>query len=103
MRAEQSVCIFYNISPQAKDFVLVKLFEALVSFGSTIYSRATLYKCQSFLKGVVLLLIIFNQCCTATNEIQVTVIYSRAILVAVTSTCGTKRVICKNQGPLVQS
>ena len=31
----------------------------------------------------------------ALDEIQVTVIYSRAFLVAVTSECGVKRVICK--------
>ena len=33
----------------------------------------------------------------ALDEIQVTFIYSRAILVAVTSECSVKRVICKTR------
>ena len=45
---------------------------------------------------VVIYMIITDQCNqTSLDEIQVTVIYSHAILVAVTSECSVKRVIFK--------
>ena len=61
-----------------------------------IYSRAIVCKCQHFLK-IVVHVIINNQWNQTAHsyEIQVMVIYSRAVLVAVTSECCVNRVICK--------
>ena len=50
-------------------------------FGSIVYNRTIVYKLQNFLKEAVHVIIIWL------NEIQAMVIYSHAILVAVTSEC----------------
>ena len=57
-----------------------------VVFGPIVYNRAIVHKRQNFLK-VVVHVIIIDQCNQATSEVQVTVSYSRAILVGVTSEC----------------
>ena len=64
--------------------------------GSIVYNRAIVYKRQNFIK-VVVYVIIIDQWSSATRlyNIQLTVIYSHAILVTMTSECNVKRVICK--------
>ena len=62
---------------------------------SIVYNSAKLYTHQNFLKVVVHVIISDQLNQTARlYEIQ-TVIYDRAILVAVTSECRVKRIICK--------
>ena len=58
-------------------------------FGSIVYNRAIVYKRQNFFMVIVIKIITdqCNQTARVLHEIQVTVIYSRAILVAVTSEC----------------
>ena len=59
-------------------------------------SRAKVYIHQNLLKVVVHVMIIAQRNQTARlYEIQVTVIYSRAILAALMSECHVKKVICK--------
>ena len=56
-------------------------------FGSIVYNQAIEYKWQNFLKAVVHMITIDKFYQTALDEIQATVIYRRAIRVAVTSEC----------------
>ena len=81
---------YYNLSGLATLSTLPPL------FGSIVYNRTKVYMHQNFLKVVVHVVIIDQWNKTASlYEIQVTVIYSRAILVTLTSECSLKRVICK--------
>ena len=71
---------------------------ALFAFttGISINNRSRVYLHQNFLKAVVHVIIIDQWNQTARLYVmQVTVIYSRASLVAVTLKCSVKRVICK--------
>ena len=64
--------------------------------GSSVYNRAKVYIHQNFLKVVGHVIIIDQWNPTKRlYGIQVTVIYSRAVVVTVTSECRVMRVICK--------
>ena len=76
-----------------------------VVLGSIVCNSAIIYKRQNFFQ-VVLHVIIIEQCNQTVRlyEIQVTVTYSRNGLVAVTSECSVKNVMCKIwTGTLVNS
>ena len=92
------ICMYFMISIYHSFTMSVQILQCenqfgvnvklLWCFGSIVYSRAIVYKRQNFLKVVVHVIII-------DQSIQATVIGSRIILVAVTSECCVKRVICK--------
>ena len=71
-----------------------KLFQCVL--GLSVYIQATVNINQNFLKVVVHVIITDQWSQTkCLYEIQITVIYSSAILVTVMSECHVKRVICK--------
>ena len=77
---------FTTYEPRMKIWYHWNLFNLLVDFGSIVYNRVLVDKHQNFLKIVVRVIIIdqWNQLAHL-YKIRLTVIYSRAFLVALTS------------------
>ena len=70
-------------------FVMISHFRAIV------YTRAKVYIHQNFFKEILVIIYDHSNKTARLYELLLTVIYSRAILVAVTLECHVKWVICK--------